>query len=154
MQNCCQVRQGWVTNYGKFSRTNDSALIQILSYHPSQAAATAPPHKARTNVASSKHLVRGFLLGWEERGGGFVRRDGRPQREGRINDGERKRGQCRRSRRCRRSERPLRSFSSQISCMRGSIEIGPPPSRRSLARSVGERRMLKTKTMVMMAAAR
>ena len=59
------------------SRANASALIQILSTHPSQAAATAPPHKARTNVASSKHLVRGFLLGWEERGGGFVRWDGR-----------------------------------------------------------------------------
>ena len=73
-------------------------------------------------------------------------------REGRINDGERKRGQCRRRRRrCRRGERPLRSFSSQISCMRGSIEIGPPPSRRSLGR---ERRMWKTMTMVMMAAAR
>ena len=62
------------------SCANKLALIQILSTHPSQAAATAPPHKARTNVASSKHLVRGFLLGWEERGGGFVRWDGRPQR--------------------------------------------------------------------------
>ena len=51
--------------------------------------------------------------------------------------------------------RPLRSFSSQISCMRGSIEIGP---RVVVGRSVGRAgrgrswRMLKTITMIIMAA--
>ena len=42
--------------------------------------------------------------------------------------------------------RPLRSFSSQISCMRGSIEI-------ALRRRLGGRRMLKTMTMIMTTAA-